>query len=119
MIPRIGEMPQRARRYTLRPGAYAVLPRDGMVQAVLCEDLDSSSAPRVGLEALVPLRQNRMRELLGADWERTYYADSPHPKTVSVYVDTNAFDEALGTSNSIGASNTDAPSKDENVSSVA
>lgn len=27
MIPRIGEMPKTGRRYTLRPGAYAILPR--------------------------------------------------------------------------------------------
>ena len=29
MIPRFGEIPVQQRRYTLRPGAYAVLPRDG------------------------------------------------------------------------------------------
>ena len=31
MIPRIGDIPEPGRRYRLRPGAYAVLPRDGMV----------------------------------------------------------------------------------------
>ncbi|MEL7260606.1 MAG: NUDIX hydrolase [Pseudomonadota bacterium] len=31
MIPRVGQMPDAARRYTLRPGAYAILPRAGSV----------------------------------------------------------------------------------------
>ena len=31
MIPRVGDSPQSARRYTLRPGAYAILPRGGSV----------------------------------------------------------------------------------------
>ncbi|MCF3972971.1 NUDIX domain-containing protein [Paracoccus salsus] len=31
MIPRFGHTPRRARRYRLRPGAYAVLIRDGRV----------------------------------------------------------------------------------------
>ena len=29
MIPRFGEAPEAARKYTLRPGAYAILPRGG------------------------------------------------------------------------------------------
>lgn len=29
MIPRFGEPPEKGRNYTLRPGAYALLPRDG------------------------------------------------------------------------------------------
>jgi 8-oxo-dGTP diphosphatase len=31
MIRRYGEPPEATRRYTLRPGAYAILPRDGML----------------------------------------------------------------------------------------
>ena len=31
MIRRIGSVPNNMRRYTLRPGAYAVLPRNGQV----------------------------------------------------------------------------------------
>lgn len=31
MIPRFGDAPQGARRYVLRPGAYAILPRDGAI----------------------------------------------------------------------------------------
>lgn len=31
MIPRIGDIPETGRRYRLRPGAYAVLPRAGFV----------------------------------------------------------------------------------------
>ena len=31
MIPRVGQFPERSRRYTLRPGAYAILPRGGQV----------------------------------------------------------------------------------------
>lgn len=31
MIPRIGAAPQKGRRYTLRPGAYAILPLSGAV----------------------------------------------------------------------------------------
>lgn len=31
MIRRFGRAPERARRYTLRPGAYAILPLDGQI----------------------------------------------------------------------------------------
>lgn len=31
MIPRFGKTPEKGRRYTLRPGAYALLPRDGVL----------------------------------------------------------------------------------------
>lgn len=31
MIPRYGERPQAGQRYVMRPGAYAILPRDGAV----------------------------------------------------------------------------------------
>ena len=31
MIPRYGQAPDRGRRYTLRPGVYAILPRGGSV----------------------------------------------------------------------------------------
>lgn len=31
MIPRLGERIARAERYTMRPGAYVILPRDGQV----------------------------------------------------------------------------------------
>lgn len=38
MIPRIGEIPQAARRYHLRPGAYAILPRGGALLMTLQSD---------------------------------------------------------------------------------
>ena len=52
MIPRYGEPPHRGRRYVLRPGAYALLPRDGkLLLTHQAEPLPELQLPGGGIDA--------------------------------------------------------------------
>lgn len=68
------------------------VPIDGMVQAII---RDPSSGSPVGLDALVPLRQRRIAEILGKRWESEFYEDSPAQEIVEIYIDPEEFSEAL------------------------
>lgn len=78
-----------------RVGDDAV-PIDGLVQGVLTmRAADGSPSEVIPLDALVPLRQRRFQQLLGDNWQRQYYADSPKERDVLLVTDTEEFDETL------------------------
>lgn len=70
------------------------VPVDGLVQAVVTSRT-SEAEQRIGLDALVPLRQRRLKEMVGEDWERTYYLDAPHPNDIKLYVTNDEFVKGL------------------------
>lgn len=78
-----------------RVGDDAV-PIGGLVQGMLNYCLHDGSAQVASFDALVPLRQRRYKELLGPNWERTYYYDSPHPNDVTIFVNPEDFEKRLG-----------------------
>ncbi len=47
------------------------------------------------MEALVPLRQRRFRELCGEQWERTYYPACPLATDIEVFLNNSEFKETL------------------------
>ncbi|MCC6953078.1 MAG: hypothetical protein IT290_03070 [Deltaproteobacteria bacterium] len=68
------------------------VPVDGLVQTiVVIRKGDKGEA--VPMDAVVPIRQRRLREIFGARWEATYYGDAPHSSTVQVFVDPAEFNE--------------------------
>jgi len=71
------------------------VPVDGLVQCVLVLRQEGDKAEVLGLDALVPLRQRRFKELLGNGWERMYYSDSPHPDDLEIFVTIEDFNEGL------------------------
>lgn len=76
-----------------RVGDDAV-PLDGLMQGVLI-DRTGESAIVVGLDAVVPLRHRRFREIFGQQWERTYYSHSPHPNDIEVFANAAEFEKRL------------------------
>jgi hypothetical protein len=70
------------------------VPADGLVQAII-KNHDGGTDSLVGFEALVPLRQRRFKEIFGNNWEPEFFADSPHPNDIVVYVDQNKYRTAL------------------------
>lgn len=86
------------------------VPSDGLVTALLEEKAANGLRSPLGLHALVPLRVRRYRELFGPAWERTYYADNPHPNDLTVFVDYREFQKKLKQPNSSDTPSGDNPS---------
>ena len=76
-----------------RIGDNAV-PQDGLVKGIVI-NREEEKAGVFGLDALVPLRQRRFKELFGANWERLYYYNSPHQGDLEVHIDSREFEAAL------------------------
>ena len=65
MIPRFGASPDPARRYRLRPGAYAILPRAGRVLlTVQYDDTDDIQLPGGGIDPGESPRTALFREVV-------------------------------------------------------
>ncbi len=81
----------------------------GVVQGLVhphSED-EGAGAVMASFDSLVPLRQRRFVELLGRQWEPTFYKDSPHPGDIEISVTNEEFVESLkqnGGSTDSGAS---------------
>ena len=77
-----------------RVGDDAV-PVDGLVKGILVDRKADEMPEVIGLDALVPLRHRRFKELFGSKWEKTFYADSPSQTDISTYVTAEKFEEKL------------------------
>lgn len=77
-----------------RVGDSAV-PPDGLIQAVVLDRTFGERPEVVGLDALVPLRQRRFKELLGSKWESQFYAHSPNSNDVDIYEDCEEYRQGL------------------------
>ncbi len=71
------------------------VPNDSLTQAVAIDRKNASSPEVVGLEALVPIRQRRLKDLFGTSWERHYFKESPHPRDIEVFVQNTSFEKEL------------------------
>lgn len=72
------------------------VPMDGLVQAILeTSDRDPSLSQKAGLDALVPLRKRRFKEMLGARWEHLYYFVERTAFKTRIFVKTEEFSDAL------------------------
>ncbi len=80
-----------------RVGDHAV-PVNGLVQGLVILRSQNEKHPEVlGLDALVPLRQRRFRDLFGAEWERQFYLRSPDADDIELFVDEQTFNTMLRT----------------------
>lgn len=77
-----------------RVGDCAV-PPDGLIQAVVLDRTYGERPEVVGLDALVPLRQRRFKELLGAKWETQFYAHSPSSNDIDIYEESEEYQEGM------------------------
>jgi hypothetical protein len=66
-----------------RVGDDAV-PVSGLVQAVV-DTMRNEGPVKVGVEALIPLRQRRFNEIFGRQWESLYFGDSPLTEELRVF----------------------------------
>ncbi len=75
-----------------RVGDSAV-PVDGLIQAIVLDRTVGERPDVLALDALVPLRQRRFKELLGPKWESLYYANNPGTNDVDIYEVMEEFEE--------------------------
>lgn len=71
------------------------VPSIGLVQAVVVVRGNDPKPDVVGLDALIPLRQTRIKDLLGAQWERHFFGVCPHPDDIELCVDEKVFKSTL------------------------
>jgi len=77
-----------------RVGDSAV-PADGLIQAVVLDRTGGDRPEALGMDALVPLRQRRFKELLGSKWETQFYSHSPSANDVDIYEEISEYHEGL------------------------
>ena len=76
------------------------VPLAGLVQGVVANTPADNNAPKnsknsTKFDSLVPLRQRRLAELFGKNWENTHYAGAPHPEQIEIFASQEALAEAL------------------------
>ncbi len=68
------------------------VPTSGLIYGIVL-DTKIVDPQHKKFETLVPIRQRRMKELFGANWEKKYYANNPHPNNIKTFVDKEEFAE--------------------------
>ena len=70
------------------------VPKSGLLYGLVV-DRKADHADIFEFETLVPLRQRRMKELLGSNWERRYYQTHIHPNDIFVFADKDDYETKL------------------------
>lgn len=95
------------------------VPLDGLIQAVVIDRARIASPEAIGMEALVPIRQRRLKELFGPTWEQRFYRDTPHHRDIDVWVDVESYNDDLNVKRELAKSGRLTHGATESLSSVA
>lgn len=71
------------------------VPLVGVVHAILKVHNPDETTKHLFMDALVPLRQRRFGEILGKQWENTYYKNSPHQDDLEIFTETEEYENQL------------------------
>jgi hypothetical protein len=70
------------------------VPPSGLIYGIVL-DRRLEQTKTLEFETLVPLRQRRLKDLFGENWERKYYKNNPHPNDILTFVDRAGFEARL------------------------
>ncbi len=71
------------------------VPLVGVVHAILKVLNKDETSKHLFMDALVPLRQRRFSEILGRQWENTYYRYSPNQDDLEIFTETEEYENQL------------------------
>jgi hypothetical protein len=74
------------------------VPPSGLIYGIVL-DRRLEQTKTLEFETLVPLRQRRLKDLFGENWERKYYKNNPHPNDILTFVDRAEFEARLKMNN--------------------
>jgi len=71
------------------------VPPDGLVQTILIDRFNAKNPEVIGLDAVVPMRHRRFKELLGDSWEKDFFQSPIHPRDVEICIEPKEFEPKL------------------------